>query len=267
MAVVLSPALVTNPALTDQPLFYPRIGWQKITGTISASSASAGYPAANADDPLTYNYWKPTALTATWEIDASQPTEANYIGIAAHTCGTDQATVTAQYWDGSAWQTLASSLPASGDDSPIMFLFGQQNATKYRISLSGSTAPRIGVIYVGKTLDMPRGLAGGQPLITMQRKTTIQPNVSESGQFIGRSITRGGSTATYNFEGLNPDWYRSDFDPFVESARTDPFFIAWNPVSYTNEIGYVWTNQDIRPSFQGSLYLQVGFSVEGLGVD
>lgn len=266
MAIIISTDLIlTSPSVS---LANARIGYKKITGTIAASTFEAGFPASDADNELTYNHWKPTAMPATWEIDAGGSVDANYIGIAAHTCGTDQATVIAEYWDGAAWQTINSTLPALNDDSPIMFIFSDLTRTKYRIRLTGATEPRIGVIYMGVTLDMQRGLSGGNPDPSLNRKTVISPNVSEGGQFLGRSIIRSGSRAGWSWTALEPVWYVANFDPFVEHARTKPFFIAWRPIDYPDAIGYMWTQNDINPTNMGVRdFLAVSFNAEGLGVD
>jgi hypothetical protein len=268
MSVIISTDLILTPGPATEPLGHARIGYKKITGTIAASTFEAGFPASDADNEMTYNHWKPTAMPATWEIDAGSSVDANYIGIAAHTCGTDQTTVIAEYWDGAAWQTISSTLPALNDDSPIMFIFNTLTRTKYRVRLTGSTTPRIGVIYMGVTLDMMRGIYGGHSPITLSRMTETRPVKSEGGQFLGRSIIRKGSFGSWSWNHLTPGWYRLNFDPFVEHARIKPFFIAWRPGSYPNEIGYCWTNDDIKPSNMGLVDLmEVSFSAEGLAVD
>lgn len=264
MAVVISEDLyITAPAVS---LANARIGWQKLVGTITASSEAGGYPASDADHEMTYNFWKPLSLPATWELDAGSAETANYIGIAAHTLGDSVTTVYAEYWNGTAWVEIDSTLP--GDNSPIMFIFADLTRQKYRIRLTGSVIPKIGVIYIGKTLDMQRGLSGGNPHITLSRVTRITNSSSETGQFLGRTTIPMGSTAGWSWTALDPAWYRANFDPFVSHARSKPYFIAWRPVDYPNEIGYVWTASDIHPTNMGVRdFLSVSLNAEGLGVD
>ena len=264
MSVTISPSLyITAPAVS---LSNARIGWKKLTGTITASSSAGGFPASDADHEMTYNAWKPVTLPATWELDCTTSKSANYIGLAAHTLGDSATTVYAEYWSGSAWVEIDSQLP--GDNSPIMFLFETELRTKYRIRLTGATVPKIGVIYIGETLDMQRGLSGGNPHITLSRVTRITNSSSETGQFLGRTTIPMGSTAAWSWSALEPDWYRANFDPFVVHARSKPYFIAWRPLEYPTEIGYCWTAEDIRPTNMGVRdYLSVSLNGEGLGVD
>lgn len=266
MGVVISDDLAAGTAQADQPLTHARIGYQKITGTITASGSANGFPASAADNELTYSFWKPDAMPGTWEIDIGGAETVNYFGIAAHTCGTDQAEIHAEYWNGSSWIEIDSVLP--GDDSPIMFIFDDVFAAKYRVRLTGSTAPRIGVIYIGELLEMQRGIYGGHSPLSLSRNTVVRPTLSERGQFLGRSIIRSGSSTTWQWRNLTAAWYRANFDPFVEHARTKPFFIAWRPATYPNEVGYCWTRNDIQPSNTGTRDLmEVSMTAEGLGID
>jgi len=266
MTTVISTDLVTGAVSTTQPLTYARIGYQKITGTITASTSVTGFPASAANNPLTATFWKPSVLPASWELDAAGATDVNYIAIAAHTFGTDGTTCLSQYWDGAAWQDLEEVTPS--DDSPILFIFDDQTATKYRIYLTGSTTPRVGVVYIGKLLEMQRSIYAGHTPITLTRRTEYKTNISENGQWLGRSIVRGGSNTSYSWSNLTPSWYRANFDPFVEAARTTPFFIAWNPSDYPDEVGYVWTTSDIEPANSGTRgFMDVSMKVEGLAVE
>lgn len=266
MAIIISSDLVLAAGVTEEPLNHARIGYKKISGTITASTTEVGASASAPDNEMTYSFWQPTTMPATWEIDTTGGTDVNYMAIAAHTCGTDQASVKAEYWNGSAWIEINEVLP--GNDAPLVFMFDKVTQTKYRFTFTGSTAPRIGVIYMGMTLDMQRGLSSGEPLITLNRRTVKRPTMSEGGQFLGTSIIRKGSMASYGWVAIEPDWYITNFDPFVDHARTKPFFMMWNPQDYPNQVGYVWTDQDINPSLMGVRdYMSVSFAAEGLGND
>ena len=266
MSVVISSSLYITSTDTDQPLTHARIGYQKISGTITASSEASGYPASDADFEMTYNYWQPTSMPATWEINAGSAQAVNYFGIAAHTLGTDQVTIAAQGYTGTEWVTLSETLP--GDESPIMMLFGEVNYSRYRILISGSTTPRIGVVYIGKALEMQRPIYGGHSPAVLSRTTVTRPVSSERGQWLSRSIIRTGFSGTWSWQNLTAAWYRTYFDPFVEAARTKPFFISWRPLTFPEEVVYAWTESDIRPTNQGTRDLMsVTLNAKGLGVD
>lgn len=250
------------------PLDHSRIGIDNIvrTGTVTASSETAGFPAIAAANPLTYNYWKPSTLPAWWKVDAGSAKSVNYVGIAAHDLGDVSGTVTVQYsTNNSTWVTVDSHSPT--DNSPIMFLFGAISARYWRISVSG-TAPFIGVVYIGTVLEMERPCFSGISPINFSRMTTIRPNMSEGGQWLGRSIIREGSRMGVQYRNLTYSWYKTNFDPFVEQARKYPFFFAWRPEGYPETVGYVWTQNDIAPTTNGVRnLLDVGFDMMGLAIE
>lgn len=272
MGVVLTSSLVIQPpgsgggTIPPFPLTHARIGYKTIctAANVTASSQAAGFPAEDAVNIFTNEFWMPTALPATWTVDAGYGADTDYIGIAAHTLGTSSCGLTIEYsTDNSTWTELNSFLPA--DNRPIMLLYGTVTARWWRFTLTGSTIPRIGVIYIGESLQMQRPIYGGHSPLTLNRQTTIYNQISEAGQFTARSIIRQGNGATFDWKHLTADWYRQYFDPFVLAARTLPFFIAWRPGTFPEEVGYVWTSQDISPSNMGVRDLMsVSMSVVGV---
>jgi hypothetical protein len=233
-------------------------------GTVTASSAVAGFPASAAANPLTYEFWRPETVPATWAVDAGAAVTCNYIGIAAHTL--QGAEVEIEYsLDNSTWEKIGSNGPTN--NAPIMFLFAPITARYWRIVVKNQVSS-IGVVYIGQTLDMQRPCFAGLSPINFTRETVIRPNRSESGQWVGRSIVRQGSSMSVSFRHLEYDWYKNNFDPFVEEAREYPFFFAWRPDDYPETVGYVWTAQDITPSTMGIRnLLEVGFEMQGLAIE
>jgi hypothetical protein len=128
--------------------------------------------------------------------------------------------------------------------------------------------PTIGVINIGKVLEMQRACFAGINPIEFTRRTVIRPNVSENGQWLGRSIIRQGNETSVTFRHLTFDWYKANFDAFVKAARQYPFFFAWRPDAYPDSVGYVWTDRDIVPTTMGiRKFLEVSISMEGVGFD
>jgi hypothetical protein len=224
----------------------------------------AGFPASAAANPLTYEFWRPETLPATWAVDAGAEVTCNYIGIAAHTL--QGAEVEIEYsLDNSTWTLIDSNGPPN--NAPIMFLFTPITARYWRIVVKNQISS-VGVVYIGQTLDMQRPCFAGLSPINFSRETIIRPNRSESGQWVGRSIIRQGSSMSVSFRHLDYDWYADNFDPFVEQAREYPFFFAWRPDDYPETVGYVWTSQDITPSTMGIRnLLEVGFEMQGLAIE
>ena len=255
-----------NPTI---PLTHSRIGYDTftLTGTATASTSTIDFPADAPLNSMTYEYWRPTALPATWVLDAGSSKMANYFGIAAHSLGSSDCSITiASSPDNVTWTTIDTLTPA--DDSPIMFLFANVTARYWRLSISGSVIPSIGVVYVGPVLEMMRPCFAGLSPINLSRVTVIRPNKSEGGQWLGRSVIRSGSTMTVQYNNLGGQWYRDNFDPFVERAIYAPFFFAWRPADYPDAVGYVSVDKDIAPKNSNSRDLMsVGFAMVGLSIE
>jgi len=249
------------------PLNNARIGYIDYcrSGTVTPSTEAVGFEADATQNRFTYDLYKPTALPATLTYDLGSETIFNYIGIAAHTLGSSLTTVVAEYsTDNVTYTSLnVDSLPAN--DRAIMLLFDDVAARYMRLTFTGATIPSIGVVYCGVTLDMYRPFYGGHTPGVLSRETTIKPNKSVGGQWLGRSVIRQGLSAQYNWKNTPISWYEANVDPFSKSAIEDPFFIAWNPLQFPTHVLYAWTSEDIKPTLSGTRDLcEFGFSVEGI---
>ncbi len=268
MGVVISEALTV--AAAGVPLTHARIGWQTVTrdAVLTASSETVGFPASALKNPLTYERWLPDSLPATVDLDAGSAVPVDYLGIAAHLLRDGLVSVTLAYLDQSSapgtWTEVAAGLPA--ENGTVLFLFPEVFARYWRLTFAGVSPQPVGVIYLGKALAMQRPIYGGHAPLTLSADTVIRPNRSELGQFLGRSVKRGGFKTRAAFANLTAAWVRSELAPFIVNARKAPFFFAWRPASFPQEVGYVWTEKDIVPSNAGPRDLmEVSMDLEGLG--
>lgn len=282
--MIVYPSAGIPAAQLDQPLINARIFWRSLTlnalaASVSVSSESASGPKDAPLRPDTVEYWEPTALPATWTFtigSAGSPSAEviDYVAIAGHTLGSSHATVLCETTDGTlagspsaeVWTTLAQS-HAPADDSPIVFSAAPRTATKFRLTISGSTIPRLAVIYAGRSTAMQEPIrGGGHAPMTLKRQTVLHQSLSRGGQFLGQGIRRIGFTGAAAFELLDPAWYRANFDPFVVHARQYPYFFAWRPGQYADEVVFAWTAEDIAPQYMGIRDLmQVSWNMSGLG--
>lgn len=247
----------------DLPLNNPRIGWQNLLR--EAEVSATGQSGQNAPDAtqnaLTWDFWIPNALPANITYTLEEAADFDYIGIASHTIGTDGATVTFSYHDGSDWVDIKTVSPS--DNSPIILLFNEIETDQIRISLTGTANPAVGVVYAGKILVSQRRIYQGHTPITLGKRTTIRPQRSEGGQWLGRSIVREGAETSISLSNLTADWVREYFKPFMDSAIKYPFFFAWRGEKFPEEVAYCWTDQDIVPSNSGPRdFMSVSFAVD-----
>ncbi len=247
-----------NPEVpVSSALKHVHIGYTNLitADNITASSQAAGFPAANLVNPLTAHRWKATSLPATVEFSSDQL--VSYIGIASHKLATYQCTIEFQYTknSGSSWTTIATKTPTT--NRPIMIVFDPVSFESFRIRITrngGSTItdiPGLGVFMIGEALVMQRGIYQGHSPITMSRKTKRLTNKTEGGQYAGNSIITEGVSTSFEWSNIEAGWVRAKFDPFIIHARSRPFFIAWRYSEFPNEVGFCWTDDDIRPSNSG----------------
>ena len=231
---------------TLYPLDHPRIGWRKALGTIAGSTSAAGFAAANAGTDRTDSFWRPTALPATWTVTLDPAETLSYAGIAAHDLATQGATVFFETWDGAAWVTQGQITPT--DNGAIFFLFNETTTTQYRVRVTGSTMPTIGVIRAGRVMEWERQ-ATYAPSVSFERteQSSYNTNLTDGGQWAGRSVIRRELRPNMQVDNLSENWIASEFDAFRESAREAPFFIADRPSKYPASVAYAFATGELIP--------------------
>lgn len=274
--IIYPSALVLSAAAAGQALSLPRIGYQTHTRDdgviVTVSSETDDGPGDMPLEPSTHGYWQASAMPATWMIDFGTTRSIDYVGIAEHTIGTEAAEITVETSMGDTvgsppvqvWTALSDPI-LPGDDAPLMFLDTARNARFMRITLTGSSAPKLSAIYVGLALVMPRGPEMGFAPPTLSRRTELNNTMSRGGQFLGQGIKQMGVESSISFARLQSDFYRDSFDPFVKAARQFPYFLAWHPLDYPLEVCYAWTPEDIRPSYVEWDFFSVTWNIEGIG--
>lgn len=230
------------------------------------NSTADGFFATAPLNTLTYEFWQPATLPSTWEYNHTSAAEADYCAIAAHTMGTNGNTLQVQYHDGSDWVDLIASTAITSDEE-IFVIFGVQTRQRWRIRVSNGTAPNIGVIKFGKAFQMERPLFGGHAPIDLSRQTILRSNLSETGEYLGRSKRRRFHATEYSWSNLTAKWIEDNWPGFQEAIESEPFFIAWRPASKTG-VGFCQSDQVPIPSNMGVRDLMsVSLSVRARGYD
>jgi len=246
----------------------PRIGYHNIitADNISADEEATDEPVRNLANPATYLSWRGTTTNQqAVSIALVSAEEVNYFAIAKHNLGSTGATVAFEYsTNGSDWTTVKTIEPSS--DYALIVEFDAVSAQFYRLNITpGSAAPAIAVLYVGQILVLQRRIYVGHTPITFGRKTIVSNGRSENGQFLGRVMRREFLQTSVDLKNITPSWYRNYMDPFVQSARTKPFFFAWRPQQYPNEVGFAWLTNDVEVSNQlPNGYMQLSMRLQGV---
>lgn len=214
--------------------------------------------------PNTYERWDDASGTMTGVFQLSSATRINYVGIAGHnlfSAGTTEIEIRVSSTIGGGKTTINTLTPVS--DAPLMIEIDEDDVGEITIFMPDGTDREIAVVYAGVSLQMPRNIYGGHSPIALSQKTEYQAVKSESGQILGKTIIRKGLETAFSWRLLDDQFYRDEFQPFVEAARTTPFFIKWRPEFYSDEVAFGEVNQDIKPinSGGGIRLMSVGFTM------
>lgn len=229
------------------PLKNPRICGFPLTGTVTGSSEAAGFGAALAANQMTYQFWRPTALPATWEIAFASAQAVSYFGIAAHNLGSKGCTVNFQTWNGAAWVTHASHTPAN--DSAILFLCARKTVTKARIQITGANVPDIAVIQFGDATEFPQKAAYvGRQDYEQLVKSEYRVTQSDGGHVLGRYYDRKSLSLSLAVENLSETWKAATLDALIVHLKTYAAFVADRPGVFAGSVAFGQTVGDIVPA-------------------
>jgi len=250
-----------DPLAPPYPLSHARILYDNLfNNAIVSNSAAQGIANSN-----TYERWRLTNSIESITISANSNKTINAICLGAHNLGAVNGTVTIQTSSSTSasFVTRATITPTT-NNAIMVLLTSNLVVRRIRLTVNRLTA-EIGVLYAGLALVMPRPIFGGHAPITLQNKVNYIDSASENGQWLGRTITRRGYATSYTWSFITDAWYRLNFSPFVESTNLYPFFIAWRPDLYANEVAYAWRTDDVTPTNRGGATRYIDFDLSVLG--
>lgn len=255
MGVINAGSLVLD-ATGERGRDNPLIGWHNIVvaGNVTASTEDTEHPAVNLANPATNLKWQSGVNSGDEFITVvtafSGPID--YLAIAKHNLGSAGITVSVETGDDGSPTTELVEETLLTDDRPVLFRFEPRVLSEIRLRMQpGTTAPEIAVLRVGELIVLPRRIYVGHTPIVHARKAKVVSPMSESGQFLGRVVTTQWTESIARLSLITPEFYREELDDFLAGAKTDPFFFAWRPHSYPDEIGYVALTNDPMPVNEG----------------
>lgn len=248
---------------TEYPLDTPRIAAHAISGTVAASTEAVGFPASFAANLKTWQWWRPTAVPATWDLTFTS-TPISYIAIVAHDCATVGATVEVQRWNGSAWVTMATHTPT--DNGPILFLLTRRTLDRFRVRATGAI-PTIGVITAGDVIEVPqRSKWVGAIPFDIANQNDYRDTLSEGGQVLDRFMTRRSIPARMEIEHLSEAWCDAKITPLRTYAEAAPILIADRPLAYPRSVAFGMVKAPIQPVRTiPNLRVAMGVTIEVIG--
>jgi hypothetical protein len=236
----------------NEPLNHARILWQPITGTVTADG-SDGSLAVN---DYTNQRWTAGTLPADWTLVTGANAEVDTVFIAAHNLGSTGSTIAVQTAAtvGGAFTTRATVVPT--DDSAIAVMINSGGAPyvirEIRIRVTGTSGlAQIGIIRAGVALQMERAVFGGVTPLGLNRVVETRQSISETGQWLGRTVQIQAQRTSMDWQHLSSAWYRANFQPFALSLPQRPFGLIQNPLRMPESVGWCWTDQSPAPVNMG----------------
>lgn len=249
--IIISPNITLGPTNPERINGNnPLIGIDNLVtaSNMTATTQDADFPLVNLANPDTYNYWKATSNATqvlTLDTGVEEPDDVDYLAVAGHNLAGRSVLVEA--YTGAGWETVVpEAIPANND--PLMFRWQPNGLAQVRMTIDGGDdAAQIAVLYIGKLLVMQRRVYVGYTPYPFAKETKVTNNKSENGHFLGRILLQESINNDVSFSNLTPSWVRTYFKPFIEEAKTRPFFWAWRPESYPDEVGFSWLRGDPQP--------------------
>lgn len=249
----------------SEPLNHARILWNPASGTVAADGAGG----ALAQNEFTAQRWVLGAGSQAWTLTLPAAAPVDCVFVAAHNLAGCNIVIATSPTTSAAFTTRATILP--GDNGTIAALFTDRDgnpisARRVRLTVTGGGATRTaGIIRVGKALELPIPIYGGHGPISWNRRSEIEPQVSETGQWLGATIKRRSLQASYAWEYLAADWYAENFEPFAQTLPARPFGIIGNPsLMGQADVGWCRALSDPSPQNMGVRnYLAVSLDVTG----
>ena len=248
---------------SNEPLTHARILYAPISGTITADG-TGGALAAN---DYTWQRWELGATSGDWTIQTAADADVDTVFIAAHSLAGSTILVQTAATAGGAFTTRATVTPTDNSTIAVMINNAGSAYSVREVRLSVSGAPEsatVGIIRAGKALQMQQAVFGGVQPIGLNRIVETRHSMSETGQWLGRTIQRQARRTQMDWAHLTADWYRANFEPFSLALPQTPFGLIQNPARMPESAAWCWTDDTPTPSNMGIKNLmQVSLSITG----
>lgn len=218
----------------------PMVAYRNLlaVGTIASGTSPASAPRLDAVTEDTTEYWLNATVPATLRstLAASEPADLCYIG--GHNLGTAGASLQVQYYDGAAWQTIATITP--DDDQPFMVIFPRRSATAWGIQITGAVA-QIALAWIGPRLIIPGGVTPDYRPVWASHRVEKYPGVTRRGHFRGQRIERTGASLSASFMPIDHDYALNEMAAFRAHYNEGRAFI-WAPAPgpFREDFAYCW---------------------------
>lgn len=238
----------------------------RLASAVGMTTTGSVSNAAAAVTPYTYEY-----ASVSGEVSFVSPIEAGEeeeLGVGVLASAPLSKVVVETSADGATgWVELARFEEGAGLElttSTVVLPLQGEMLDWVRIRLEGGS--RIMALFVGDLLMFEHPIQGSYSPMAWSRTTELSTNISQRGQYIGRSIRAEGFESDITIPRMSIEFANGPFQRFVESARRGPYFYLWAPISFPDQAVYCWTDEDIVAQYTGrDGQASASWSMRGLG--
>lgn len=254
MSLIISRDIVLTPQVVADGN-KPIIGWRNVVtlGNVVADTEAADYPASNLANPLTFSRWRAADTTEQYLTVTTNTTDPlDYIAIARHNLASAAIPVSVEGKLGVGdWFELVEDVLLP-NDGPALFRFPLQTLTAIRLRFQAGEAPtEIAVLYAGALLILERKIWVGQTAPNDGLDVTMTNGRSENGEYLGTIELSRRTSIKVPLSLIDPAWYRLNMRDFVTARPRVPFFFAWRPEDFPQEVGFMWLPNIPKPVNEG----------------
>lgn len=249
---------------SDEPLTHARIAHANnwLSGSVSPPfTEDADRPASAADSTLTYEkYYIASSVNQPYTYSASGT--ADYFLIAAHNLNDYGGDISLRV-NSSSQFTI--TIPSDGINEPIFCIFSPRSGSEFELYFTGFFGAEVGVIKFGQALQMPRPMFGGIRPPRFTQEPVLRQNISETGEFLGRSVHRRFSEDAFTWQNIDADWFYNNWYDLQTAVEDEPLAVAWRPLTY-GDVSFGQVLQTPIPQTQGTRNLMsVTLEMRGYG--
>lgn len=236
-----------------------------VTITASGAALASGFPVTNAYDYRLHTSVKTGAtglLIIHVDAGVGNTISANYLAIAGHNLVTQGVTAKLQYSDNDS--TWTDHITGVGNTGASFGYDATVEAHRYwRIRVASSAAGTyISQAMFGQALQCRPIGQGFTPSVYQHYKA--QSAINRDGQYIGNVVKPVPMALKIKQRGINPADFRTDWVPFLEHARSKPFFFCWDYENYPEEAVYCWTDKPQQPVYESLCTMSIDLSTKAV---
>lgn len=239
------------------------------------TSETDAFPSSNLNNPATHLRWESEDSANDVHLFCNGLNGASAVCFAVHELSGFTVTIYGYTTDSPVDRVQVFEPTVISDNKPLMMEFPWAQYATIEIVISGSGVKRAAVCYVSTLLRMDRSVVVTSDLTPINRglKTDVLSGFSESGNFLGRVVRNTMFEGTLTFSNEPLDAYTGEAEEvtywpaiwFEQIVSVNPFFVAWAPDDYPDDVGFVWLTESPVP-LQNPVTRRYSFSLKMRGI-